>query len=88
MPPSPKKCRSPGGTHQASPLACCIGPGGQKLAKACPVAPPPTPPPFGGVKQFNSETMVLVDQTFVYHNPSILPDKSRTRLLKRYQNFK
>ena len=27
---------SPGGTHQASPLACSIGPGGQNLARACP----------------------------------------------------
>ena len=39
MPPSPKKCItpiSPGGTHQASPLASCIGPGGQNLARACP----------------------------------------------------
>ena len=38
MLPSPKKCASPGGTHQASPLACCIGPGGQNLARACPGA--------------------------------------------------
>ena len=40
MLPSPKKCvhMSPGGTHQASPLACCIGPGGQNLARACPGA--------------------------------------------------
>ena len=36
MQPSPKKCISPGGTHQASPLACSIGPGGQNLAGACP----------------------------------------------------
>ena len=43
---------------------------------------------FGSVKQFNSDTMVLVDKTFVYHNPSILPDKSRDNLLKRYEPFK
>ena len=39
MPPSPKKCISPGGTHQASPLTCCIGPGAQNLARACPQVP-------------------------------------------------
>ena len=36
MPPSPKKCISPGGTHQASPLTCSINPGHQNLARACP----------------------------------------------------
>ena len=36
MPPSPKKCLSPGGTHWASPLTCCIRPGGQNLARTCP----------------------------------------------------
>ena len=36
MPPSPKKCLSPGGTHWASPLTCCIRPSGQNLARTCP----------------------------------------------------